>query len=102
MQLSPMAHPLFPYTTLFRSEASGALTIVTAAPTPTISYNWVMSLDRIRVHQRQYPIIRAEVYTPELQSPQDTVSGSLLDKNKETGGPGPGGAHDEVRLGAHQ
>src|SRR5207244_9939306 len=70
----PPGSPLFPYTTLFRSEVS-FLAWLTSAASPG------------RLRRRGPPPARSEEHTSELQSPDHLVCRPLLEKKKSSGRP---------------
>src|SRR5947208_10555780 len=97
----PPRSPLFPYTTLFRSQASspfsentmkeksGPLLTMTCDVflvlfifrDQTLSQNWSNSWHQEQVQPK---MIRSEEHTSELQSPDHLVCRLLLEKKKKT------------------
>src|SRR5438034_5566888 len=71
----PPRSTLFPYTTLFRSSPSGAL-----YPRELVVYHPRESLKRLSAGN--YPTVRSEEHTSELQSHSDLVCRLLLEKKK--------------------
>src|SRR5438876_9112234 len=87
----PPRSTLFPYTTLFRSEADGGV-LGSAEPVkrwrrPMLSAkNWVCAADELPgvvegdMSRRNMPSSRSEEHTSELQSPVHLVCRLLLEK----------------------
>src|SRR5438445_2171043 len=89
----PRRSTLFPYTTLFRSQAVGGRHDLALAADPD------RGLGAVTVGQGQ--VLRSEEHTSELQSRQYLVCRLLLEKKKEPSGrwpaPAPGSAPDPPR-----
>src|SRR5688500_20106788 len=96
----PPTHPLFPYTTLFRSNA-GIARNTASQPVTTAAYEALRGTDsqrlahRFSVHLSSAPFAtaserrtamaskRSEEHTSELQSPCNLVCRPLLEKKKQ-------------------
>src|SRR5438552_11118296 len=85
MRGRPPGAPLFPYPTLFRSSASGLITIAGGKLT-TFRVMGRDMVDRVarRLHQLDGHAVdhRSEEHTSELQSPDQLVCRLLLEKKK--------------------
>src|SRR5688500_19262598 len=84
MILLPLIYPLFPYTTLFRSDAS-----MSDEPVVDESVVGATGADAPRVDAPivdapvvDAPVVRSEEHTSELQSPCNIVCRLLLEKKK--------------------
>src|SRR5258708_30876829 len=79
----PPRSTLFPYTTLFRSEALGYLVKVPLVYTNVALANWraftSLGVDRVHCPGSYH---RSEEHTSELQSPDHLVCRLLLEKKK--------------------
>src|SRR5437773_9381753 len=75
----PPRSTLFPYTTLFRSAAAGAVVGAGAPP----------RRDAARGVEAEFAADRSEEHTSELQSHHDLVCRLLLEKKKQQAGWGP-------------
>src|SRR5437867_10208355 len=100
MLLRPPISTLFPYTTLFRSEAEACKLLLEGMRNYVLekevlesvgSCRWRRPRERAFVEGDRDPEIlhRSEEHTSELQSPYDLVCRLLLEKKKQTEQPAP-------------
>src|SRR5438045_6734169 len=86
----PPASPLFPYTTLFRSESVGRLPYLQAVISETLRIEPIVSdVPRVcksvlSVGEWTVPAGRSEEHTSELQSLRHLVCRLLLEKKKQS------------------
>src|SRR5258708_29208753 len=83
----PPRSTLFPYTTLFRSQAIGSwlVTVVPVMPSRTSCRKPPIRDATTGVAQASASTARSEEHTSELQSPDHLVCRLLLEKKKKTG-----------------
>src|SRR5574340_1498423 len=93
----PPRSTLFPYTTLFRSDAPGetGIHLEWKQSTPSALKSRRVSLGAHWVDSRE----RSEEHTSELQSPKDLVCRLLLEKKKKRRGQGEEGRGEEGEEG---
>src|SRR5687768_18360490 len=76
----PPRSTLFPYTTLFRSEAIPPISLAAKCPLPRASGDWILA--PTRRNSKPTPAARSEEHTSELQSRLHLVCRLLLEKKK--------------------
>src|SRR5438874_5983996 len=89
MTRGPPSSPLFPYTTLFRSQAHaqprpGPLVVIQFGLRAVLRHHEIDTAVPIVVREGRAPLIavRSEEHTSELQSRRDLVCRLLLEKKK--------------------
>src|SRR5688572_31407343 len=82
----PPRSTLFPYTTLFRSQAAavGERSRPGLLARDAFTYRQAVSVDQGQPRQRPRPVPRSEEHTSELQSQSNLVCRLLLEKKKIT------------------
>src|SRR3712207_8594296 len=78
----PPRSTLFPYTTLFRSQALGQVDPQLLVAEPGRVEELAQELDRLRFEPDLFDELRSEEHTSELQSRQYLVCRLLLEKKK--------------------
>src|SRR2546422_6337327 len=97
----PPRSTLFPYTTLFRSDATRTLTfLIREYPGTPFKDTAEKDLNRLRGVPLQKTIARSEEHTSELQSRLHLVCRLLLEKKKKqrSRGPADGPHHHSIAL----